>query len=100
MSNKESPVAILYVREDETSASYSIDELSTLAVGAHDLYLRPSTGQVDQSAQRREDLKEFMKAAITGLCANSARAFNSPEFLAEEAAKIAEAALAELERRG
>lgn len=50
--------------------------------------------------QHRSDLREFTKVALQGLCANNYYTGDKPESIAELAVNIAEAALAELERRG
>ena len=64
----------------------------------HALRRQTKAGEV-KAAQRHDDLKEFMKAALTGLCANPASWQTRSTIIADVAADLAEAALAELEER-
>lgn len=75
-----------------------------------DMPAYPETSEVEQwddrkDIQRKEDLKEFTKAALQGLCANSdlLKHYHDIQLykpdIAKLAAELAEAALAELEKR-
>lgn len=56
--------------------------------------------KIEAKAARERDLKEFTKAALQGLCANPDLTHTPAIDLGYKAVDYAEAALAELERRG
>jgi len=62
----DNPVAILHVKEDSTSASYCLDELSVLPIGSHNLYAAlPIYGEFCHSGSAKgDDVDLAMKADI------------------------------------